>query len=64
MDYQHALLELKFELNISQEELSKLLVVSFSSVNRWKNERLCASTKIVKVKLSKIFKDNYIEMEE
>lgn len=59
MDYQHALVQLRSKLNISQEELSKLLVVSFSSVNRWENER-CASTKIVKLRLSKLYKDNSI----
>lgn len=61
MDYQNTLVDFRSNLNKSQKELSKLLVVSFSPFNRWKKGR-CAPTKIVK--LLKLFKHNCIEMEE
>lgn len=62
-NYKDALVELRLKLNVSQEELAKLLGVSFSSVNRWENGRH-EPTKIVKAKLKKMFKENGIGMED
>ena len=61
--YQDAIVELRAALSISQEELAKLLGVSFSSVNRWENGRTIP-TKIAQVKLNKLFKEYSIKMEE
>ena len=63
IDYADAILELRAKLNISQEELAGMLGVSFSSVNRWENQRH-EPTKIVKVKLKKLFNENNIELVE
>ena len=56
--YQDAIVELKAALSISQEELAKLLGVSFSSVNS-----RTIPTKIAQVKLNKLFKEYSIKME-
>ena len=50
IDYADGILKLRAKLNLSQEELAKLLGVSFMSVNRWENDKY-APTKLVKVKL-------------
>ena len=55
--------DLRKENGLSQEELAKLLGVSFMSVNRWENEKF-APTKIVKVKLIQLFEENNIEVKE
>lgn len=62
-NYKNAIVELRLKLNVSQEELAKMLGVSFSSVNRWENGRHMP-TKIVKLKLSKLFKENGIKVED
>ena len=62
-NYKDALVELRLKLNISQEELAKLLGVSFSSVNRWENGRN-QPTKIAKAKLKKLFNENSIVFED
>ena len=63
IDYADGILKLRAKLNLSQEELAKLLGVSFMSVNRWENEKF-APTKIVKVKLMQLFEENNIEIKE
>ena len=63
IDYADGILKLRAKLNLSQEELAKLLGVSFMSVNRWENEKF-APTKIVKVKLMQLFEENNIEVKE
>ena len=63
IDYADGILKLRAKLNISQEELAKILGVSFISVNRWENDKY-APTKIVKVKLIQLFEDNNIELKE
>ena len=62
-DYSKAILELRSKLNISQHELATLLGVSFQSVNRWENGHF-EPTKIVKVKVDKMLKENEIKMEK
>lgn len=62
-NYSKAVLELRSKLNISQLELANLLGVSFQSVNRWENGHF-EPTKIVKVRLLKLFEENNIILEE
>lgn len=63
IDYADGILKLRAKLNLTQEELAKLLGVSFMSVNRWENDKY-APTKIVKVKLLQLFEENGIEIKE
>lgn len=63
IDYADGILQLRAKLNISQEELAKILGVSFISVNRWENDKY-SPTKLVKVKLLQMFKANDIEVNE
>lgn len=62
-NYQKSLVELRSKLDISQEELAKILYVSISSVNRWENGRF-APTKIVKFRLDKLLEENEIEVDD
>ena len=62
-NYSKAILELRSKLNISQLELANMLGVSFQSVNRWENGHF-EPTKIVKVRLLKLFEENNIILEE
>lgn len=59
VDYANGILKLRAKLNISQEELAKILAVSYISVNRWENNKH-APTKLVKVKLNHLFEENNI----
>ena len=59
VDYADGILKLRVKLNISQEELAKILGVSYISVNRWENNKY-APTKLVKVKLNQLFEENNI----
>lgn len=61
-DYPKAILRLRAKLNISQEELGKLLGASFTSVNRWENGHY-EPTKLVKMKLQELFKKYDIEVD-
>ena len=61
MNYSNAILQLRAKLNLSQEHLASLLGVSFTSVNRWENGHN-EPTKLVKVRLNELLKDNDIEL--
>ena len=63
IDYADGILKLRAKLNLSQEELAKLLGISFMTVNRWENDKY-APTKLVKVKLLQLFEENNIEVKE
>ena len=63
IDYADSILQLRAKLNLSQEELAKILGVSYISVNRWGNDKY-APTKLVKVKLNQLFKEHDIEVKE
>ena len=63
IDYADGILQLRVKLNLSQEELAKILGVSYISVNRWENDKY-APTKLVKVKLNQLFKEHNIEVKE
>ena len=61
--YADALLKLRAHYNMSQDEFAKFLGVSFTSVNRWENG-IHEPTKLAKVKVMRLLKDNNIEAEE
>ena len=63
IDYADGILQLRAKLNLSQEELAKILGVSYISVNRWENDKY-TPTKLVKVKLNQLFKEHDIEVKE
>lgn len=63
LDYASAIINLRIKLNLSQVALAELLGVSFTSVNRWGNDKY-APTKLVKVKLLQLFEENNIEVKE
>ncbi len=62
-DYPNAILKLRVKMNISQEELGKLLNVSFTSVNRWENGHY-EPTKLAKIKLQELFEKYNIDFKE
>ena len=61
-DYKKALVQLRAKLNISQHDLAELLSVSYPSISRWENGHN-EPTKIAKVRLLKLLKDNSIDLE-
>ena len=63
MEYKEVVLELRTKLNILQEKLAEFVEASFVSVNRWENGKY-KTTKLVKVRLSKLFKKNGIKVEK
>ena len=62
VDYASAILQLRGKMNISQEELSRLLNVSFTSVNRWENGHY-EPTKLAKLKLKELFDKYEVKLE-
>ena len=62
-NYPKAIKRLRANLNLSQEDLAKLLNVSFMSVNRWENGKH-EPTIIIKEKLSDLFEENNIVLEK
>ena len=50
LDYASAIINLRIKLNLSQSALAELLGVSFTSVNRWENDKY-EPTKLVKNKI-------------
>jgi len=63
MDYSKAIKELRDKLIISQEDLAKMLGVSFASVNRWERGHH-EPTLSAKRKLRVLFIKNSIKTEE
>ena len=63
IDYPKALMDLRVQMNVSQEELAKILDVSIVSISRWENGHT-EPTKLAKAKLNKYFKENNIVVEE
>lgn len=62
-NYPKALKRLRAKLNLSQEDLAKILNVSFMSVNRWENGKH-EPTIIIKEKLNDLFEENNITLEK
>ncbi len=63
LDYSSLIRKLRAKLNVSQEELARVLGVSFSSVNRWENERYEPNI-IDQEKLKDLCKENNIDLED
>ena len=63
IDYADAILKLRVKLNLSQQEMAKLLNVSFPSISRWENGHN-KPTKLVKVRIVELLKENNIDLEE
>lgn len=61
MEYKDMIKALREKLIISQDELAKILGVSFVSVNRWENGHHEPTIKI-KRKLVQLLKENGIEV--
>ena len=61
MKYKDMIIALRNKLIITQEELAKMLGVSYVSVNRWENGHHEPTIKI-KRKLVELLKDNGIEV--
>ncbi len=59
-NYPKAIVRLRVKLNMTQEELAKMLNVSLSTVNRWEKGHFVPTT-LVKIKLEDLFKENDIE---
>lgn len=53
-DYAKLIPELRAAMNVSQDEFAKLLGVAAVTVSRWENGHV-KPTKIIKVKLEKLF---------
>lgn len=62
MTYAEAIKKLRNKMILSQMEFSKLLGVSFASVNRWETGRYEPTIK-VKRKLAPLFKEHGIEVD-
>lgn len=63
INWSKMILRLRAKLNLSQEELGKLVDASLASVSRWERGEH-EPTPIAKVKLEDLFKENNIKMEE
>ena len=61
-DYKKMILRLRAKLDLSQEELGKLLGVSLASVSRWERGEY-EPTAIAKIKLQDLFEKNNIKTE-
>ena len=59
IDYPKALMDLRVQMNVSQEELAKILDVSIVSISRWENGHT-EPTKLAKAKLNNLFKNNNV----
>lgn len=62
-DYQKMIVSLRNKLILSQEELAKLLGVSFASVNRWERGHHEPTIK-VKRKIVELCKQNDVELKK
>ena len=62
MDYARMILQIRARLNLSQEELGKIVGVSFSTVNRWENNKAIPSKKHMCV-LENVCEENDIKFE-
>ena len=63
IDYADAILRLRVKLNLSQQEVAKLLGVSFPSISRWENGHN-EPTKLVKVRILELLQENDVEVKK
>ncbi len=61
MDWSKIIIDIRNKLFLTQEELAKLLGVSFATVNRWENKKFNPSMKI-KRKLKELCDKNNIKI--
>ena len=62
MSYDKMIIQIRAKLNITQEQLAKMLDVAFDTVNRWENKKAIPSKKHICI-LENICKENNIEIE-
>lgn len=62
-NYSKAIVTLRSKLNLSQEEFGKLVGASLASVSRWERGEF-EPTKIVKIRIDKLLKENGIKVVE
>lgn len=63
INYADIILKLRVGLNMSQQAMANFLGVSFASISRWERG-LYEPTKLVKVRILELAKENNIELEE
>ena len=63
MDYSKILIKIRAKLNLSQNDLGRMMGVSFSTINRWENNKSIPSRKHVCI-LENICKENQIMFKE
>ena len=63
IDYPTLILTLRAKLDLSQEDFGKLIGASLVSVSRWERGEF-EPTKLVKVRLKELAKDNNVEIAE
>mgnify|MGYP003506386393 CR=1 FL=1 len=61
MDYARMIVQIRARLNLSQEQLAKMLNVAFATVNRWENNKATPSRKHRCI-LENLCKENDIEI--
>ena len=61
MNYSKILIKIRGTLDLSQEQLGKMLNVSFATINRWENGRSEPSKKRI-FQIEKICSDNKISI--
>lgn len=59
INYGQALLSLRAKINITQEELARILNVTFATINRWENNR-AMPTKIHMIQIEELCKKHKI----
>ncbi len=62
MEFSQQIKIVRLKLHMSQTEFGKLLGVSFSTVNRWENERSSPNYKALR-NFEKLCKDNKIKLD-
>ena len=63
INYADIILKLRVTLNMSQQAMGNFLGVSFASISRWERG-LYEPTKLVKVRILELAKENNIELEK
>lgn len=61
--FPEALIELRSKMDLSQTRMAAVLGVSYPTINRWENGKT-SPTKIMRVRIEKLLKDNGIELGE
>jgi len=62
MNYSKLIIQIRAKLNLSQEELGKMVGVSFSTINRWENQKSIPSKKHICI-LENICNENDLKID-